>query len=244
MTAVVLEKSTARTAIEFSVSPLQLREYLITSGHTPLPPYIHSAASEEQVRAHYQTIYAKNEGSVAAPTAGLHFTERLINSLSEKDVQMEYLTLHVGAGTFLPIKEDDITKHPMHSEYWSIEPDTIARLNEARAAGKRIISVGTTTARVLETIALPTGLLDAKAMSGETNIFMYPPYTFKFIDALITNFHLPHSTLLALVSAFVSAPNTKNNFTNFKDTVVGAAYETAIQHGYRFYSFGDGMLIY
>ncbi len=244
MFATVLEKSPERTVIEFSVSPLTLRDNLTQSGHTPLPPYIHANASEAVIRDQYQTIFAKDEGSVAAPTAGLHFTEKLLTDLSHKGIQIEYVTLHVGAGTFLPIKEDDITAHPMHSEYWSIEPSTLVRLNEARAAGKRIISVGTTTTRVLETIANNDGLLNSQTLSGETNIFIYPPYRFKFVDALITNFHLPHSTLLALVSAFASSPNTTTEFSNFPNSTVGQAYEIAKKQSYRFYSFGDGMLIF
>ncbi len=241
-TAVVHDKSDHEVILTFDVNKQELFAKLEQDGSMPLPPYIHNTDSQKELKTSYQTVYAKHDGSVAAPTAGLHFTKDLLDRLSKKGIQVEYVTLHVGAGTFLPIKESDITKHPMHSEWFQIEKDTLDRLNAAKRSGKRIISVGTTTTRVLESIAENQTLI-GNTLSGETKIFIYPPYRFQFIDALITNFHLPHSTLLALVSAFVSAPNTPHSFTSFSESLAGRAYEEAIQLKYRFYSFGDALFI-
>jgi S-adenosylmethionine:tRNA ribosyltransferase-isomerase len=227
----------------FSCRENELFSYMKTHGQTPLPPYIKSTNTEEKIRKDYQTIYAKTAGSVAAPTAGLHFTKELISKLKDKNIQIEYVTLHVGLGTFLPIKENDLTKHKMHSEHYSIDLSTIKRLNLAKSQGKKIISVGTTTTRVLESISSNKGLLSQNKLHGETSIFIYPPYKFKFIDGLITNFHLPGSTLLALVSALVSFPNTNTKFSDFKSSLMGKAYQKAIEEKYRFFSFGDGSLI-
>lgn len=238
--AIVIEKHFGTALVELNVASDALLNILYSEGHTPIPPYIISDLDEEELRERYQTTYAKNNGSIAAPTAGFHFTTELIEKLKTKGVNMEYITLHVGMGTFAPIKENDITKHKMHSEWYSISKDTARRLNEYKKAGKRIVSVGTTTTRVLESACINGEL---KANSRETDIFIYPPYKFKYVDGLITNFHLPHSTLLALISAFVSSPNTSHNFINFKSTVAGKAYEEAIKQNYRFYSFGDAMMI-
>jgi S-adenosylmethionine:tRNA ribosyltransferase-isomerase len=209
-----------------------LRKY----GHTPLPPYIDSKEKESDLRKEYQTIYAKTIGSVAAPTAGFHFTKRLLTKLKKKRVQIEYVTLHVGMGTFVPIKSKTLEEHKMHEEEFFADRKTFERLVGAKKSGKRIISVGTTSTRVLETIT-------SEKLSGSTNIFIYPPYKFKFVDALITNFHLPESTLLALISAFVSYPNTKEKFKDFGSSLMGKAYLQAIKNKYRFYSFGDVCLI-
>lgn len=250
ISAKVISKKDYEITIKFLSSRNEVLEFIEKMGNTPIPPYISSKLDEKALRQEYQTVYAKNNGSVAAPTAGLHFTKELIESLKRCGVQIEYLTLHVGAGTFLPIKENDITKHNMHSEYFVLDNETAKRLNEAKNMGKRIISVGTTTTRVLETCAdAKTSQLTATSgstdliISGETNLFIYPPYKFKFVDSLITNFHLPHSTLLALVSAFVTKPNTKESFVNFTESLIGQAYSEAINSNYRFYSFGDGMII-
>lgn len=239
----VVKKQDYEITVDFHAEREDILEYIETHGQTPLPPYIKSSEDEQSLRRAYQTVFAKHTGSVAAPTAGLHFTRSLLERLQESGVYVEYVTLHVGAGTFLPIKEDDITKHSMHSEYFSIQPETLARLNEYKLSGKRIVSVGTTTTRVLETITTEHNLLNSNMLSGETKIYMYPPYQFRFVDALITNFHLPHSTLLALVSAFVSKPNTQHEFVSFLESVAGKAYLEAIENNYRFYSFGDGMMI-
>lgn len=216
-------------------------------GATPIPPYIHSSATEDELRHRYQTIYAKEAGSAAAPTAGLHFTSELDATLKEKGIELVEVTLHVGLGTFSPVREKDITQHLMHSEWYELTKETADTLNTAKQNGQRIISVGTTTTRVLETCAqknenpsLPSFL---QAHTGETSIYIYPPYQFKFIDGLITNFHLPESTLLMLVSALVTSPNTSLPFSSFKETLVGQAYQEAIKEKYRFFSFGDAMLI-
>lgn len=195
-------------------------------GHTPIPPYIHSQAPETTLRRQYQTVYAKTPGSAAAPTAGLHFTKTLLKKLPQPK---EFLTLHVGLGTFQPPSPSQIASGSLHHEYFELPPGTAARLNAAKAAGRRIIAVGTTTTRVLESCADPTGLLIPR--SGDTDIFIRPPYKFKFVDGLITNFHLPGSSLIMLVSAFSSWPIIQN------------AYSIAIKKKYRFYSFGDATFI-
>lgn len=198
---------------------------LFALGETPLPPYIKNKSKLSD----YQTVYAKELGSVAAPTAGLHFTKALIGKLKKKGVQIEYVTLHVGLGTFLPVETENILEHKMHSELAEIDKDTAKRLNQAKTAGKRIIAVGTTAARTLESCAIANSKI--KPQKIETEIFIYPGYKFRFVDAMITNFHLPKSTLLMLVSALAG----KNN--------IDRAYQEAIKLKYRFYSFGDGMLI-
>lgn len=195
-------------------------------GELPLPPYINEELKEPD---RYQTVYAKNRGSAAAPTAGLHFTPGLFNQLNEKGVEIAYLTLHVGLGTFRPVKVDKVEDHQMHSEYYELSPDTAKLINEKKNRGKRIIAVGTTTTRTLESIANESGQVEAA--KGWTDIFIYPGYEFKVIDALITNFHLPKSTLLMLVSAFAG-----------KDKVM-SAYHLAVGKKYRFFSLGDAMLI-
>ncbi len=201
-------------------------EVLNAVGNMPLPPYI-KARLEDKER--YQTVYAKEQGSAAAPTAGLHFTPELLDAIRAKGVGYGEVTLHVGLGTFRPVKVDRIEDHLMHAEHFCITEDVAAEINRRRAAGGRIIAVGTTTCRVLESVADEAGIV--RPMSGNTQIFIYPGYRFKALDALITNFHLPESTLLMLVSALAG-----------RDHVM-AAYEEAVRMRYRFFSFGDCMLI-
>ena len=229
--------------LETKTDKIELLNLLDKYGHTPLPPYIHNEDPETELRVKYQTVYAETKGSVAAPTAGFHFTEELLKRLKDKGVQIEYVTLHVGLGTFAPVKTKNLEDHPMHSEEFFVDNETLERLNIAKKSGKRIISVGTTTTRVLETLTNDLGQLDQLELRNSTNLFIYPPYKFKFVDALITNFHLPESTLLSLVSTFVSYPNTEDKFVNFDKSLMGKAYKEAIKEKYRFYSFGDASLI-
>lgn len=202
-------------------------EILDELGKMPLPPYI---THELKDKNRYQTVYAKNEGSAAAPTAGLHFTNELLAAIEAKGIKIARVTLHVGLGTFRPVKVDNILEHHMHSEFYCIEESQSAIINSARAQGKRVIAVGTTSCRTLESAALEDGTVPAK--SGDTEIFIYPGYKFKAIDGLITNFHLPESTLVMLVSALAGRDNIMN------------AYETAVKERYRFFSFGDAMFIH
>jgi S-adenosylmethionine:tRNA ribosyltransferase-isomerase len=201
-------------------------ELLDKLGTMPLPPYIREQL-EEQDR--YQTVYAKNIGSAAAPTAGLHFTEELLKKISDKGIDICYVTLHVGLGTFRPVNVEDVTKHVMHSEYYTMSEDVAVKLNKAKKEGRRIIAVGTTSTRTLETIIKKYG--EFKECSGWTNIFIYPGIELEAIDGLITNFHLPKSTLIMLVSAFSS-----------KEIILNA-YKVAVDNKYRFFSFGDCMFI-
>jgi len=201
-------------------------EILHEIGLMPLPPYITERLED---KSRYQTVYAREEGSAAAPTAGLHFTPELLSRLKKKGVAVVPVMLHVGLGTFRPVKEDNIKDHIMHSEYFSVSEESARIINERRAAGGRVICVGTTSTRTLESVALDDGTIPA--MSGDTGIFIYPGYKFKAVDALITNFHLPESTLLMLVSAFYN-----------RDSMI-EAYETAVRERYRFFSFGDAMFI-
>lgn len=215
-----------------------LLESLDAVGEMPLPPYIrrgrHNASAEDRER--YQTIYANSQGSVAAPTAGLHFTEAVLTELRTRGIESCFVTLHVGPGTFAPVKAELIQEHVMHFERFEISEPAASAVNKARAEGRRIIAVGTTSVRVLESAALNNNGLIA-AGSGRTNIFIYPPYEFKIVNALITNFHLPQSTLLMLVSAFASPTGTDGREKMLH------AYRTAIEHKYRFFSYGDAMLI-
>ena len=201
-------------------------EILDRLGEMPLPPYI---THKLQDKNRYQTVYAKHEGSAAAPTAGLHFTKELLEQVQRMGVSIAHVTLHVGLGTFRPVKVDDVESHHMHSEFYVVEKDQADLINETRKKGGRIIAVGTTSCRTLESAADENGYLQAK--SGWTDIFIYPGYRFKILDGLITNFHLPESTLLMLVSAFAG-----------KEKIM-AAYEEAVQQKYRFFSFGDAMFI-
>lgn len=196
-------------------------------GIMPLPPYI-TASLEDRER--YQTVYSKVQGSAAAPTAGLHFTDEVLEKLRQKDVSIAEVTLHVGLGTFRPVKVENILEHHMHKETYSISADACQTIMRAKKAGKRVIAVGTTSVRVLETVCDTEGNIEAS--EGQTDIFIYPGYRFKLVDALITNFHLPESTLIMLVSAFAGKEN------------IMKAYQAAIDNAYRFFSFGDAMFIY
>jgi S-adenosylmethionine:tRNA ribosyltransferase-isomerase len=202
-------------------------EILDQLGTMPLPPYIHEQLEDQE---RYQTVYARERGSAAAPTAGLHFTEEYLRQIAEKGVEIAYVTLHVGLGTFRPVTADVVEEHVMHAEYYEIPPETAETVNRAKAEGRRVIAVGTTACRTLETVG---GMHDGRlaAGSGWTDIFIYPGYEFRIIDGLLTNFHLPKSTLVMLVSALAGREN------------VLRAYRTAIAEEYRFFSFGDAMLI-
>lgn len=202
-------------------------EILDKIGQTPLPPYIKTKLENP---ARYQTVYAKDPGSVAAPTAGLHFTEELLEKLKDKGVELAYITLHIGLGTFRPVYEENIENHKMHSEYFLIDEENAAKINKIKLKGGRIIAVGTTACRTLESAYNESGGISAE--TGSTDIFIYPGYEFKCIDALITNFHLPESTLIMLVSAFAG-----------RDKIL-RAYNEAVKEKYRFFSFGDAMFIY
>lgn len=211
--------------VEFKYDGI-FEEILDELGQMPLPPYITEKLEDKN---RYQTVYAKNEGSAAAPTAGLHFTKELLDELCDKDVKIAKLTLHVGLGTFRPVKEDDILDHKMHSEFYCIDKENADLINQTKASGGKVITVGTTSTRTLESIADENGHIEP--CSGWTDIFIYPGYKFKIVDNLITNFHLPESTLIMLVSALAGRENVLN------------AYKCAVENKYRFFSFGDAMFI-
>lgn len=211
--------------IEFSYDGI-FEQVLDDLGEMPLPPYITEKLED---RERYQTVYSKEQGSAAAPTAGLHFTKELLEKVKEKGVNIAYVTLHVGLGTFRPVKVDDVNEHVMHSEFYHLEEEDAKIINETKKRGNKIISVGTTSTRTLETIGDENGFV--KAQSGWTNIFIYPGYKFKIVDKLITNFHLPESTLIMLVSALAGKEKVMN------------AYNEAVKEKYRFFSFGDSMII-
>lgn len=211
--------------VRFSYEGL-FEEVLDKLGEMPVPPYIKKKLEDKNM---YQTVYAKHEGSAAAPTAGLHFTNKLLDDIRKYDVKTVFVTLHVGLGTFRPVKEEIIEKHKMHSEFYTVTEEAAQAINTARKSGGRIISVGTTSTRTLETVADENGIIHAG--SGWTDIFIYPGYKYKAIDGIITNFHLPESTLIMMISAFAGKENVMN------------AYKIAIENKYRFYSFGDAMLI-
>lgn len=213
-------------AVEFEYDGV-FEDIISNIGFMPLPPYIKEKLKDKE---RYQTVYSKIDGSSAAPTAGLHFTKNLIESLSQKKIQIEYITLHVGLGTFRPVKVEDISNHIMHNEYYKIDEDVANRLNRAKNMNKRIIAVGTTTVRTLESAVNNQGYIEK--LQDDTNIFIYPPYKFKFVDSIITNFHLPESTLIMMISAFAGKEKVFN------------AYQEAINNRYRFFSFGDAMFIY
>ena len=217
--------------LDFDLSDPELMTAIAQRGSMPLPPYIATKRGEDaQDRTDYQTIYAAEEGSVAAPTAGLHFTAELFDRLAEVGVHIERVTLHVGAGTFLPVKTEDLSQHRMHAEWGDLDAATASRLNAARAAGGRIICVGTTSLRLLESAAGEDGTIHP--FQAETAIFITPGYRFRAADGLLTNFHLPKSTLFMLVSAFAGQDEMR------------AAYAHAIAEGYRFYSYGDASLLW
>ena len=201
-------------------------EVLDELGNMPLPPYITERLEE---RERYQTVYSKHNGSAAAPTAGLHFTDELLEKIKEKGVDLAFVTLHVGLGTFRPVKVDDVLEHDMHSEYYMVTQEAADKINRAKENGHRVITVGTTSTRTIESVADENGRM--KEASGWTKIFIYPGYKFKVVDNLITNFHLPESTLIMLVSALAGKENVLN------------AYKCAVENKYRFFSFGDAMFI-
>ncbi len=202
-------------------------EVLDRLGEMPLPPYIEEKLED---RERYQTVYSKEVGSAAAPTAGLHFTDELLQAIKKKGINIAFVTLHVGLGTFRPVKAEDIQDHEMHSEYYILDKENAEIINNAKKSGKRVIAVGTTSNRTLESIANEEG--QVKEQSGYTSIFIYPGYKFKIVDAIITNFHLPESTLIMLISAFSTREIVMN------------AYEIAVENKYRFFSFGDAMFIH
>ena len=223
----VMDGGNRSVRFEFDSSVFSnIYEALDVVGNMPLPPYI---TKKLENKSDYQTVYAKEEGSAAAPTAGLHFTENLIERIKAKGVGFAELTLHVGLGTFRPVKVDRIEDHLMHGEYFYIDDATADEINRRKKAGGRVIAVGTTSSRVLESVADEDGTV--RALSGETGIFIYPGYKFKAVDALITNFHLPESTLIMLISALAGKK------------FVMSAYKEAVENRYRFFSFGDAMLI-
>lgn len=228
----VLQEQKGQTwLIQFNKQGLELEHLINLLGETPLPPYI-KVGDSQQIKQRYQTVYAQQRGSVAAPTAGLHFTDELLDKLKEDGVEIVRVTLHVGLGTFAPVKTENILQHQMHSEFYQISEQSWRQIQRAKANGQRIIAVGTTSVRVLETV------FKNKQLSGWTDIFIYPGYHFQIVDGLITNFHLPKSTLLMLVAAFGQD----------KYGVEGIAwlmqiYQRAIAQGYRFYSFGDALFV-
>lgn len=212
--------------IRFDCDAKEIYSILDKIGKMPLPPYITEELKDGE---RYQTVYSRELGSAAAPTAGLHFTKEMLQKIKEKGVNIGYVTLHVGLGTFRPVKVKDVTQHKMHSEHYQLPEETAALINQTKANGGRIISVGTTSTRTLESVATKNGCICAD--EGDTGIFIYPGYEFKCVDALITNFHLPESTLIMLVSALAGYDNIMN------------AYHIAVQEKYRFFSFGDAMFI-
>ena len=216
---------TGERIVEFHFDGV-FEDILSRVGSMPLPPYIHEKLKDKD---RYQTVYCKTDGSAAAPTAGLHFTKELLAEIKAMGVQVAEVLLHVGLGTFRPVKEEDLTHHVMHSEYYCVSEEAAGIVNAAKREGRRVIAVGTTSVRTLETVADEKGML--RPCSGDTSIFIYPPYKFKCVDALITNFHLPESTLIMLVSAFMGREQCL------------ALYREAVEKKYRFFSFGDAMLI-
>ena len=225
--AVMVERADELFCLRFE-GEQTVYELLEQNGHVPLPPYIERAAGADD-DTRYQTVYAKHQGAVAAPTAGLHFTDELLGRLKAKGVETAEVTLHVGAGTFQPVRVDKIEEHKMHSEWFDVPPETVAAIEAAHARGNKVWAVGTTSMRALESAARETGRL--KAGQGDTDIFITPGYRFRVIDRLITNFHLPKSTLLMLVSAFSGMEHIR------------AVYRHAVEHEYRFFSYGDAMVL-
>ncbi|MFW5435112.1 tRNA preQ1(34) S-adenosylmethionine ribosyltransferase-isomerase QueA [Paenibacillus apiarius] len=225
---VIEEREMGGRVLRFSYEGI-FNEILDELGQMPLPPYIKEQLED---RERYQTVYAKHEGSAAAPTAGLHFTKEILNDIKQMGVRIAYITLHVGLGTFRPMSADTVEEHVMHSEYYELSEETAALINDTKRQGGRIVAVGTTSARTLETVAGRYDGAAVAACSGWTDIFMYPGYTFRLVDGLLTNFHLPKSTLVMLVSAMAGRER------------IMAAYQEAIEREYRFFSFGDAMFIY
>lgn len=232
--AVVVEKNPdGHCRLQFNDD---IKNLLNQLGEMPLPPYIHRHHELSEDRERYQTVFAKTDGSIAAPTAGLHFTPELLEQIRARGVKICFVTLHVGLGTFLPVKVENLTEHKMHEEWFEIGQETVRTITEAKSSGNRVVAVGTTTVRSLETVAARNaGKLNVYA--GKTNIFIFPPFQFQVVDALLTNFHLPCSTLLMLVSAFATPAETCGR------EMILSAYAEAIHRRYRFFSYGDAMLI-
>jgi S-adenosylmethionine:tRNA ribosyltransferase-isomerase len=222
-----IKKTNDKFLAEVGLDKNDLFSYLEKHGHTPLPPYI-KRKDNQRDRKEYQTVFAHEKGSAAAPTAGLHFTNSLIKKLKAKGVQIEYITLHVGLGTFAPVRTEKVENHPIHTEYFEINPETAQKLTQAKKSGKRIIACGTTTVRALES---SFGEGEVAAQKSATSLFIYPGYKFQFVDGIITNFHTPRSSLLALVYAFSGQENVRK------------IYQEAIEKQYRLFSYGDGMLL-
>ena len=224
----------------FTAEAFNIADALDSLGEMPLPPYIrrgtHNPERESQDQLRYQTVFARDKGSVAAPTAGLHFTSELLANIRESGVEVVYITLHVGLGTFAPVKADRVENHSMHSERFLVPHETAQAINRAKAEKRRVLAVGTTSVRVLESVAREH---DGKIVSrsGRTNIFIYPPFPFRIVDGLLTNFHLPRSTLLMLVSAFATPGESRGR------ELILRAYEEAVKERYRFFSYGDAMLL-
>ncbi|MEX3008800.1 tRNA preQ1(34) S-adenosylmethionine ribosyltransferase-isomerase QueA [Hoeflea sp. TYP-13] len=228
--AIVSKGDAGEVELKFDFSGAALDHAILSNGHVPLPPYIASKRDDDdRDRKDYQTVYAREEGAVAAPTAGLHFTDELFERLENAGIERHFVTLHVGAGTFLPVKADDTDDHVMHAEIGEVPAETAAALNAVKARGGRIVSIGTTSLRLLESASDDDGTL--QPWSGATDIFITPGYRFRFVDMLMTNFHLPRSTLFMLVCAFSGYDVMQN------------AYRHAIESGYRFYSYGDSSLL-
>ncbi|MEI7498381.1 MAG: tRNA preQ1(34) S-adenosylmethionine ribosyltransferase-isomerase QueA [Candidatus Falkowbacteria bacterium] len=242
ITATVIEQILGgEWLVEFSVDVNEIKKYAFMAGQVPLPPYIKRDKEQPTDKTSYQTVFANDQktGAVAAPTAGLHFTPELINEVKQKGIAIVEVTLHVGLGTFAPVKEDDLDKHQMHAEWYEITTKTLDVLKKTKQVGGRVIAVGTTSVRVLESI-WSEGVEVSNDLNGWTNIFIRPGYTFKVVDAIITNFHLPKSTLLMLVAAFITQSNLAENESVSE---LKRLYLLAIEQEYRFFSYGDAMLI-
>jgi S-adenosylmethionine:tRNA ribosyltransferase-isomerase len=238
ISAVVREKDEARGRYRLQFIGDDIKGFLDKIGEVPLPPYIERETSGQfpEDKERYQTVYARSDGSVAAPTAGLHFTDELLGKIRAMGVRVCFVTLHVGPGTFLPVKAENLSEHIMHEEHFVLGEETVRAVNEAKRSGRRVIAAGTTTVRVLESVAAQyAGKLNVH--EGKTNIFIFPPYQFKIVDALLTNFHLPYSTLLMLVSAFAAPGEIRG-----RERML-SAYAEAVRERYRFFSYGDAMLI-
>ena len=237
MRAVVLEKNDEGHCRVRFTGTTNILDDLESHGEIPLPPYIERAAGTED-DTRYQTVFAQPAGSVAAPTAGLHFTPALLDELRARGVQIHFVTLHVGLGTFAPVKSESLADHIMHEERFDLPADTVAAINAAKREGHRVVAVGTTTVRVLESAAaLSTLNSQLSTLHSRTRIFIHPPYQFRIVDALLTNFHLPQSTLLMLVSAFAAPGELRGR------ELMLATYAEAVRERYRFFSYGDAMLI-
>jgi S-adenosylmethionine:tRNA ribosyltransferase-isomerase len=237
----VLDKKDRTIIIQPDIDEDAFMQSLEEIGTVPIPPYIHTSLSPTELKQKYQTVYAKESGSSAAPTAGLHFTEDIFKRLKEKGIDLVKITLHVGMGTFAPVDEQNLKEGKLHSEFYEISQEEADAINNAKKSGKKVVAVGTTSMRALESATDERGVIHPQY--GETSIFITPGYAFRIVDGLVTNFHLPQSSLLMLVSAFCSWPNTNEIFTTFHDSLMGKAYKEAVEKNYRFFSFGDSSLI-